>query len=263
MGSVKRFIEQQQAEEERQAWVEEQVDFNVVLGDDEWAEMEKLYDKRLMEGTLYEPDFNENWGLEEEIEWSKANPHSIAFGDFCNQIVRLNELMGDSEDPMQQKIQLSYAVTLMESCLSEMLKSVTLSSLVFKRNALTNVYGLKDTTINVNHLLNNSSDELIEKTIINYLAGLIYHNIGNVLKVYTAILGGKIENLPEDIIKKINDATTLRHDIVHRNGKKATGEKNEISRDIIDKHIENINQLVDQLFLYINMSIPDTEDPDF
>lgn len=263
MSSVKRFIERQQAEEERQEWVEEQVDFDVVPGDEEWVEMEKMYDKRLMEGSLYEPQFSDNWSLDEEVEWSKTNPHSIAFNDFCSQIMRLGELMGASEDPMQQKIQFSFVVTLMESCLSEMLKSITLSSPEFKKNALTNVYGLKDATIKVNHLLNSTSDELIEKTIINHLTGLIYHNIETVLKVYKAVLGRHIENLTEDMIRKINDATALRHDIVHRNGKKATGEPNEISRDIIDAHIENINQLVDHLFLFINQSIPDTEDPEF
>ena len=263
MGSVKRFLEQVQADEERHEWIEENVDFNVVPGDPEWIEMDKQYEKRLMEGSLSELANGSSWLLEEEIEWSKTNPHSVAYQDFCNQTERLDDLMGDSPDPMQQKIRFSYVVTLMESCLSEMLKSITLSSEELKGNALTNVHGLKDSTIKVNQLLNTNSNELIEKTIINYLASLIYHNIVAIINVYQNILNVKFEKLEGGILGKIKEATTLRHDIVHRNGKKASGEENDITKEIIDGHIENINTLIDVVYEYINVNIPQEDEPEF
>lgn len=258
MGSVKSYIHQQEMDERRHEWIEEQVDFNIGPGDAEWEEMEKLYDKRLRDGTLYEPQMA--WDLEEEIEWSKGNPHSVAFNDFCSQIFRLNQLMGESEDPMQQKIRFSYAVTLMESCLSEMLKSITLSSPELQRSAIINVHGLKDATIKVNSLLGQQSSDVIEKTIISHLSSIIYHNIDSVLKIYRAILNAKIDNLPDGIIGKIKEATDLRHDIVHRNGKKANGEVNEITKEIVNAHIEQINTFMDCVFEFINKNYPQ---PDF
>lgn len=87
--------------------------------------------------------------------------------------------------------------------------------------------------------------------IINALKAIVYHNLGLVAKIYKNT--AKVDFPSDSLIEK---AISIRHDIVHRNGKDKDGNPTVISEDNVkelaehvDDFIQNINnQIFEQNF---------------
>ncbi len=62
--------------------------------------------------------------------------------------------------------------------------------------------------------------DLLERKIEDDLKALTFHNIENITKLYGKIL---LINFPKDLKDELSSAVSVRHDIVHRNGKKSDG----------------------------------------
>ena len=224
--------------------------------------------EHITQSTLKEDDFVLSVGyqanlieVEKEVNWSRKHEHTSIYNEFCGQLTYIvysqPGLKGGEE--IHLKMCFSYAVTLMESCLSEMLKSVTMRHEQFKRNAMSEVTELKNATVNLSDLFDKEPKELIDNEIIKYLSYILYHNLKKVKNVYKQILGKDISAIDGELFKKISDLTAVRHDIVHRNGKKATGELIEITPDVVDSCIQNISNFVDGVHYCINDAIEELD----
>lgn len=187
-----------------------------------------------------------------EAKWSKRIKHRQVYSDFRSQLISLELAEINTQDSdIHLKMRLSYAVTLMESCLSEMLKSVALQYENFRRNAVNNISEIKSAKINAALLLDKDPKEIIDSLIMGHLSYILYHNIDKVKKVYSQVLGDDFPEINEDVDKKIFEIMDLRHDIAHRNGKKISGEIIGLTPEMVSSCILIIRQFVEGVHNFI------------
>ncbi|PPC61286.1 hypothetical protein C1Y41_18830 [Pantoea sp. ICBG 1758] len=238
-------------DEVKKIWIETKSGKGIRKDSPEWNLLAEEYDKTIFDmkdrGVLFDQLVDEFiWDkLQSEVTWSRRHPHTEAYEQFRVQMLKLTDLRHNVEDEiLYHKMRFSYAVTLMESCLSEMLKSVTLSNDVFKRNAMESIDELKDLKIKVNDLFDRDPLAIIDAAILDFLSKILYHNLPKVNLIYSIILGEKFPEMPGSLKQDVHRFMRLRHDIAHRNGKKINGEDNEITPHIMNVAIDNIGMYV-------------------
>lgn len=199
---------------------------------------------------------------ESEVEWSKRHEHTSIYHDFSAQLcyVTYSEPGLKGGEEVHLKMRFSYAITLMESCLSEMLKSVTMRYEQFKRNAVSKIPELKSSQVTLLDFFDKDPKELIDNKVMGHLSYILYHNLKKVKSVYEQILSKDISAVDDDLFKKVSDLTDVRHDIVHRNGKKATGELIEITPQMVDSCIHNITRFIAGVHDCINEAIEELDE---
>lgn len=191
-----------------------------------------------------------------DVMWSKEHRHTAIYGDFLDEIEALHmSEISTGNSSIHLKMRFSYAVTLMESCLSEMIKSVTLQHDSFRRNAINNIDNLKNFKISAPKLLDKNPKDILDNAIMRHLSHILYHHMDKVSKVYTQILGEKFPSVESKDNKNIRDLMVLRHDIVHRNGKNADGEKIDIDLAKVDSCINQIRIFVKGIHEYIDRNV--------
>lgn len=87
----------------------------------------------------------------------------------------------------------------------------------------------------------------IEKSIKEYLLNIIWHNIPKVQNMYKSVFD---IDFPDDITFLLK-AITIRHDIVHRNGKAKSGAIVKISKQQIEDLITDSKSLIEKINLQI------------
>jgi hypothetical protein len=85
--------------------------------------------------------------------------------------------------------------------------------------------------------------EAIDKRASSYLAGLVWHRLEQVSKLYDSVLG---VTFPSDI-KALRDAIAVRHELVHRNGKKKDGTEHDIGEPKIRGVVRLAEELVEHI----------------
>jgi len=191
-----------------------------------------------------------------DVIWSKQHRHTAIYGDFLDEIEALHmSEIRTGNSSIYLKMRFSYAVTLMESCLSEMIKSVTMQHESFRRNAINNINDLKNLKINAATLLDKNPKDILDNAIMGHLSHIIYHHMDKVSKVYTDILGEDFPSIESDDNKNIRDLIVLRHDIVHRNGKNINGDKIHIDLAKVDSCIAQIRTFVKGVHGYIDRNV--------
>jgi hypothetical protein len=83
----------------------------------------------------------------------------------------------------------------------------------------------------------------VEKIANSYLAGLVWHRLDQVSKLYERVLG---VILPLDT-KALRSAIAVRHELVHRNGKKQDGTEHQIGEADIRSVIQVAEELVNHI----------------
>lgn len=225
MGSTKQWY-QEVEEQRREDWIRERLsDPNLEEDSDEWEELAQEHDALR--------DFMEDMAREEyeEQQWLKNNPHTDIYD---SSISLLDEILDERKEHTSEtfyKMQIAYCVTIMESCLGDMIKSIVLPNSIYRDNAINNVTELNDVKIKLSEAL--KGNEPLNKSVQNYLSDLTYHNIPKIYEVYKAVLDCKVTSKP--ILKNIIKLTKLRHDIVHRNGKTREGKEIPFEyKDVLD-----------------------------
>ncbi|MGE2433681.1 hypothetical protein ACME8T_07975 [Morganella morganii] len=237
MGTTKEWVMQVE-EDRREEWIRARLsDPDLEDDSEEWQQLEDEYN------SLNE--FLEDIAREayEEQLWLE----NTKFTDIYDEMINiLNEIKNEKpicENEITIKMKIAYGVTIMESCLGEMIKNICISDNRYIINAICNIDELKNKKIHLKELLdtNNTAKQYVQQ----YLSSVLYHNIPKVIEVYSAILQPK-ENFninQENIIKLM----LLRHDIVHRNGKKTNGEKIEFKSCHIEKHVSTIMDFLNNI----------------
>ncbi len=82
--------------------------------------------------------------------------------------------------------------------------------------------------------------EHLNDNIIDVISGISFHNLGKVKNMYKDVLN---VDFPEDLGIVFN-AISIRHDIVHRNGKTKDGEEIILTKQDIDELIDEISKLI-------------------
>ncbi len=216
VGATKDWVMQVE-ESRREEWIRERLSSPDLEEDsEEWQLLEKDYDE-------YQ-DFLSDMAMEEyeNEKWLKQHPHTEIYKIAINLLEQIKEEGKQSTSEVFIKMKIAYIVTIMENCLSEMIKSVVLSHNRYVENAIRNINELKAKNISLSELINKESNA--NKYVQEYLSDILYHRIQLVVEIYKAVLQPK--QYPRFPLKNINELMKLRHDIVHRNGKtKTTDEK--------------------------------------
>jgi hypothetical protein len=85
--------------------------------------------------------------------------------------------------------------------------------------------------------------EAIDKRADSYLTGLVWHRVKDVSALYERVLG---VNFPSDM-QALRNAIAVRHELVHRNGKKRDGTEHEISESEIQSVVKLAEAMVEHV----------------
>ena len=220
MSNTKRWYEEEQ-ECHREEWIQTRLsDPDLDENSQEWQQLAQQHDdyNNFQEEMARDAAVFAHEQYEEQ-RWLKSNPHTDIY---TSSISLLKGILDEGKEHSSEtffKMQIAYCVTIMESCLGDMIKSIVLSDNRYRNYAVYKIEHLRNKEINLVYLL--EKEDVVGKSVQEYLTGITYHNIPMVEKTYRAIL--QIEKYKNINTTKINELTTLRHDIVHRNGKTREG----------------------------------------
>ncbi|MFM1001212.1 hypothetical protein WFK94_20465 [Yersinia enterocolitica] len=220
MGSTKQWFEDAE-ESRREAWIRSKLsDPDLEEDSDEWQQLAQEHDDyRYFEDEMARYAAEQAQEEYEEQQWLKSNPHTDIY---ASSISLLEGILDEGKNHTSEtfyKMQIAYCVTIMESCLGDMIKSIVLSDNRYRNNAIYHIEHLRKKEIKLVNLID--KEDVVGKSVQEYLTGILYHDITMVEKTYRAIL--KNDEYKQIETKKIDALTKIRHDIVHRNGKNRDG----------------------------------------
>jgi hypothetical protein len=243
MGSTKEYWMEMQ-EDEKSDWIREQ------LGDEFADEDTEGWDELSSQYNDMQEHLRESADLEAEFRWYKQHSYSEMHECFNNNIDDLKDLLRNNislqYEDTYYKMVFAHAVTLLESFLSDTVKSLVVSNKECLANAIINIEELKKKKFSLTEFTN-QKDGVIG-LVLKELSEILYHNIPKVIKILEAILGCSI-TVDQ---KKVCYITSVRHDVVHRNGKTVEGRIIDLDIDTVVQSIENIEQFVLALQLQIS-----------
>lgn len=149
---------------------------------------------------------------------------------------QMNELKNISHQQLTQltmKMNFAYAVTLMETCQTDMLKHAVISQPEFMSIALEKIPDFQ--SVKVNLLDININPDFITGFVIKLLTEFLYHKIPHVITIYRCTLGSDYPEFIKDKIGELVKIADIRHDIVHRNGYDKEGNVHNLNVEMVSK----------------------------
>ena len=202
-------------------------------------------------------DFNDNEVLElfevDEDYWLNSHTYNDLHKSFRSRLEQLRISINSSDGifvdkVIQYKMTYAYAVTLMESFLSDTVRSLILSNDEYLYNALEKVEDIKGEKVKLIDVYRNASG--VKGLVLEILSGVTYHNIPKVTKIISSILDRKINTDMKGVI----EISKLRHDIVHRDGKNTQGKSINIDLEKLNSAIISINDFVETIAKEVSSS---------
>lgn len=160
---------------------------------------------------------------------------------FCKAIQDLRELNELNINETLQRMTFSSVITAMEAYLSDMMKRQVLNNQAIKRRFVEN-YTNFDRKIAIKELF--KTLDSLEKILNDELDKISFHNINTVTSLYKEVL---LCHFPEEITPSLYKVVSIRHDIVHRNGKRTDGEVIKISQADVSELIGMIEKTICQI----------------
>lgn len=243
MSLTKRLIDEFEATEEMNNWIEDYVDIGVKEGSPEWEEGKAAY-------IAHVEAQDKIWDDEQFVnDVFFLNEFGNAFSVFNSQMNIIKaELPNDPPDYLI-KMTYSYVVTLMETCLGDMIKRVVLSDERFLANAISKVKELNEEKYTLSTI--HATQDFVKKSAVKWLSNQVYHNVNKTVYIYSAILG---QNVPETVNSKkgeLNKIVNIRHHIVHRNGIDLEGKEVNIGITELLSSMENVHSFVQAMYTFL------------
>lgn len=236
MGSTKaRIMDAYEANRQQAIYDLIPVDIEVEIDSPEWDEYAQKFDDHqayMEEKAEFESAQDYEQELQEEIEWRRDHPNMELFDNFSKELMLISSNI-TSANTSTLKMKYAYAVTLLESYLSDTIKSLIVINNTFVKNAICNIPALSQKSVSLNRYY---EEDFLTRQVIEYLSGLLYHKIHVVKKTYQSILNVDI-NINIASVSKI---MAVRHDIVHRNGKTVDDIPVELTPEILSNSIKDI-----------------------
>ncbi|MGF1677185.1 MAG: HEPN domain-containing protein [Rivularia sp. (in: cyanobacteria)] len=132
------------------------------------------------------------------------------------------------------------AITCLETYLCDAFIHTVLSNRKYLKCFFHNFIDFQKQTIKMREVFDYS--ENIEEKAKETMSEVIYHNLSKVSKMYQSIL--KI-SFPE--LSKISKYISIRHDLVHRNGKNKKGEETKLDKKIVNEVIDDIQVFINEI----------------
>ena len=160
---------------------------------------------------LYHPEPEGWWEELAEVE----DPHSAFLGSY-RETMALLDASGSSEGwATINRMVFSHQITALETYLADTLVNEVLKDPAAERRLVAEATDLNEQKFTLAQITN--SPTLAREKVVEFLRGVIYHNIPKVDALYQIALGIKILPLIPNR-RELLKAVDLRHDCVHRNG---------------------------------------------
>lgn len=191
--------------------------------------------------------------LEQERHWQEEfdyyvslplnEPYSRLRGDIRELKAMITHMDDPGFTPTFAKMIYAHAVTVLEVYLQSITKALILSSDQYLRNTISNVEPFCREKFKLSEI--SLEEDGIKKFVLGKLSDNLFHNIPKSL----AVIGGVINKqlIQQMDISDIENVTSIRHDIVHRNGQNKDGENIDISMDSTLRALVVVETFTEQL----------------
>ncbi|ELB2078747.1 hypothetical protein QNZ73_004760 [Vibrio parahaemolyticus] len=140
----------------------------------------------------------------------------------------------------------SNVITALETYLSDALFNIVMSNPDLIRKVVETSPEFKNQKFDLSEIYNKYSN--LESLVAEYLVNIIYHNLSKVSQIYRSVLGVEFPKKLSAIYKAI----TIRHDIIHRNGKDKNGQPIILEKADVHQLLSDIRTFVAE----VNVQIP-------
>jgi len=155
---------------------------------------------------------------EAEYRWLERHSHNMFFNEFAQELATASDLLNQplDSDKAQTLYKLVYAhsVTLLESLISSVVRSLVVSHPAFMVNIAKGYDDLSKKKFTLTEIIDQPKG--MESIVLNTLSTLSFHNPSTIKTVMSAAFGKHMVGLD---LNKISPICSKRHDIVHRNGR--------------------------------------------
>lgn len=242
MGRAKEEMMRYEELEPMYEWIEENYgDDAGEEGSETWAEAVEAYER-----------FCDNLRrLEEEAYWQEEFDYYIyltlkdADAIFRKDISELKAMLDNNDEMIANKTYLkmvfAHAVTLLEVYLEDITKSLILTNNAYLSNTIKSVKPFCDTAFKLADI--SLEKDGIKKFVIEKISDNLFHDIPKVTKVISGVVGKKLDVPISDVCK----VTSVRHDIVHRNGKNREGKEIDITLALVKESLMVIEHFANSL----------------
>lgn len=164
---------------------------------------------------------------------------------FCASLDELAVLNESAENVTLQRMVFASVITTMEAYFSDTMKSHVLNRSAVKRRFVESheVFKEKVAKKDVFAFL-----DTLDKTLNNEIDKISFHNIDTVKGLYKKVLACEF---PEAKLNQLRPCVFVRHDIVHRNGKKSDGFSVDVSQQDVFDLIELVRSVIKDIDLQI------------
>lgn len=167
--------------------------------------------------------------------------------NFCTSLDELAVLNETTENSTLQRMVFASVITAMEAYLSDTMKSHVLNRSAVKRRFVESHQVFKEKLAKKDVFV---FLDTLDKTLNTEIDKISFHNIDTVKDLYQKVLAC---DFPEDKLDQLRPSVFVRHDIVHRNGKKSDG----FSVDVSQQDVIDLIELVKSLIRDIDQQILD------
>lgn len=172
----------------------------------------------------------------------------MRFESDMKDIIDLLKMEPTSESAQQSLYYMLYTniIISMETYLSDAIINNIKGKKERVKQAIENIDEFKSKEVKLSDIYITADDA--ENLVVNYLSGILYHNLGKVNAIYKAILNIRFPKNMGDIYKAVQN----RHDIVHRKGKsQKSGEYLKIDIDSVNNCMVKVKNFI----IFINRQL--------
>ena len=184
------------------------------------------------EGVSVEEDFPEE-DYEEEYKSAYFDEHVRETIDVLDKI----EVLDEVSKKLLYRTLYANVISSMEAYLSDRLIQKVLSSEETKRHFVENFKDFEDVKISLSDIYENI--ENIESRIKKSLREIIYHHLPRIRNIYKSTL-----NIDLGDISDLMKCVSIRHDIVHRNGKDKDGNLQVINKNDVEELATKVTEFI-------------------
>lgn len=225
-------------QDEKEDWIREQLkDPNADELHPEWS---------YYENEFFDTKFSATTEL--DILWYSDQTNKSLFSKLKADLEQLKEVVAPGItatgfEALLYKMAYAHAVTLLETFLSDSVKSLILSNDIYFEKALKGVDELKKPDLKFPLLEVWRHPKGVKGIVLKILSEILYHNIPKVKTIIEVMVGYKL-NID---IARVQEVTLIRHDIAHRNGKTQEGDELNIGADMVEDAIDVIERFAESV----------------
>lgn len=183
-----------------------------------------------------------------------VKPHTRFFAVFEQSANDVSQLLGQGRafgnQDLLAKVLFANVITALEAYLSDAFVYTVISFPPLIRRLVESDPELQKRKLDLKDLFRRYDG--IKEEVSEYLEGLMYHNLAKVRELYKSTLRVEFPKEMGNIFRAIED----RHDIVHRNGRRRTGEIVELDFDAVKQLLESARAFVKQVDIQVKNVYP-------